>query len=211
MEHIVLLGDSIFDNQSYVGTDPAVIEHLRQMIPSDWSATLCAVDGDTTLGITNQVCMVPKDATYLFVSVGGNDALMHLHLLSEMSKPGPVLLGELSGIADGFHRNYNEAIATICGLKKQTYLCTIYNGNLEPQIASAAKTAVAIFNDRIYSIANERHLAVIDLRRICNQPDDYANPIEPSGVGGYKIAQAIYRQVIRRQKYLKRKEGTELP
>jgi hypothetical protein len=32
---------------------------------------------------------------------------------------------------------------------------------------------------------------VIDLRLICSEPADYANPIEPSGPGGQKIARAI--------------------
>ena len=32
-------------------------------------------------------------------------------------------------------------------------------------------------------------------RIICTEPRDYANPIEPSGTGGEKIAQAIVRAV----------------
>jgi hypothetical protein len=30
---------------------------------------------------------------------------------------------------------------------------------------------------------------------VCNEPDDYANPIEPSSHGGAKIARAITRAV----------------
>ncbi len=36
-------------------------------------------------------------------------------------------------------------------------------------------------------------LPVVDLRAVCDQPRDYANPIEPSGRGGYKIARAVAR------------------
>jgi hypothetical protein len=32
---------------------------------------------------------------------------------------------------------------------------------------------------------------VIDLRAVCTYPEDYANPIEPSSVGGEKIARTI--------------------
>jgi hypothetical protein len=32
---------------------------------------------------------------------------------------------------------------------------------------------------------------VIDLRLVCTEPADYANPIEPSSGGGEKIARAI--------------------
>ena len=73
MEHIVLLGDSIFDNKVYVDEAPDVVSHLRNMLPGDWKATLCAVDGSTISGIKGQIRNVPKDASCLFVSVGGND------------------------------------------------------------------------------------------------------------------------------------------
>jgi hypothetical protein len=48
-----------------------------------------------------------------------------------------------------------------------------------------------MFNDVILRVAFELELNVIDLRLICNQKSDYANPIEPSGQGGSKIAKAI--------------------
>ena len=195
MEHIVLMGDSIFDNKSYVGTDPSVIEHLGAMIPEDWSATLCAVDGATMSAMQTQIPRIPADATWLFVSIGGNDAIDNAHLLTDMTKPGPLLLDELAAVADQFRSNYEAAIEGICAFKKPVCLCTIYNGNLESRIASAARAAVAVFNDQIYSIANERRLPVIDLRRICNQPADYANPIEPSAIGGKKIARSILESI----------------
>jgi hypothetical protein len=34
---------------------------------------------------------------------------------------------------------------------------------------------------------------VVDLRLVCGEPADYANPIEPSGRGGLKIARAVAR------------------
>jgi hypothetical protein len=48
-----------------------------------------------------------------------------------------------------------------------------------------------MFNDVILRAAFQQSLAVIDLRLICSEPSDYANPIEPSGSGGAKIARAI--------------------
>ncbi len=204
MEHLVLFGDSVFDNKSYVGSGLSVIEHLRAIMPADWTATLCAVDGNTTQGISQQIRKVPADTISLFVSVGGNDALPNMSLLSDMTIPGPLLLDKLSEIADTFSTNYSAAISSICELHKPTFLCTIYHGNFERSIARAAKTAVGILNDIIYSVANEKRLAVIDLRRICTQTGDYANPIEPSAEGGKKIARAICEKVIGRQQYLKR-------
>jgi hypothetical protein len=54
-----------------------------------------------------------------------------------------------------------------------------------------AITGLTIFNDCILLEAIGRSLAVLDLRLICNQDDDYANAIEPSVAGGDKIAGAI--------------------
>ena len=45
----------------------------------------------------------------------------------------------------------------------------------------------------ILGYALQHRLDVIELRAICSEPADYANPIEPSGHGGRKIAQAIAR------------------
>jgi hypothetical protein len=51
--------------------------------------------------------------------------------------------------------------------------------------------ALALFNDAIYRIAAEMRLPVLELRLVCTELGDYANPIEPSGQGGRKIARAI--------------------
>jgi hypothetical protein len=40
-----------------------------------------------------------------------------------------------------------------------------------------------------------RQCGILDLRLICHEPADYANPIEPSGQGGAKIARALARGV----------------
>src|SRR6188472_4484107 len=73
--HIVLLGDSIFDNARYVPGGPSVIEHLRRILPGGWRATLLARDGSVTADVARQLAAVPEDATHLVISAGGNDAL----------------------------------------------------------------------------------------------------------------------------------------
>jgi hypothetical protein len=45
MAHIVLLGDSIFDNGRYTMGGPDVISQVRQLLPVGWQASLLAVDG----------------------------------------------------------------------------------------------------------------------------------------------------------------------
>ena len=59
MTHVVLLGDSIFDNQAYVGSGPDVVAQLREALPAGWAATLCAVDGAMTLDVESQLETLP--------------------------------------------------------------------------------------------------------------------------------------------------------
>jgi hypothetical protein len=74
-------------------------------------------------------------------------------------------------------------------------ICTIYNGNLTGQEGAAARVALMAFNDVILRVAFESQLPVIDLRLVCTEPADYANPIEPSSHGGEKIARAIIQSL----------------
>ena len=74
MTHVVLLGDSIFDNARYVPGGPAVVDQLRASLPGG-RATLLAVDGAVAADVPRQLAALPADATHLAVSAGGNDAL----------------------------------------------------------------------------------------------------------------------------------------
>src|SRR5713101_1270107 len=81
MAHIVLLGDSIFDNGAYTEGGPDVISQVRQLLPDGWHASLFAVDGATTVDVPYQVRRVPPDSTHLVLSAGGNDALLNVGIL----------------------------------------------------------------------------------------------------------------------------------
>jgi len=142
-DHVVLLGDSIFDNGAYTRGEPDVARHLRSLLPPDWKVTLAAADGSTTADLAKQLDALPRDVTRGVLSVGGNDILN----------------------ADILDRPVGST--------------------------REARIALMLFNDVILRAAFERGLDVIDLRLVCTDPDDYANPIEPSGQGGRKIAATI--------------------
>ena len=74
MAHVVLLGDSIFDNGVYVPDEPAVEDQLRAALPASWRVTRLAVDGHVPADVAGQLAKLPEDATHLIVSCGGNDA-----------------------------------------------------------------------------------------------------------------------------------------
>jgi GDSL-like Lipase/Acylhydrolase family len=193
--HIVLLGDSIFDNGSYTRGEPDVVGHLASLIPWTWRATLLAVDGASTAEVGSQLDRVPSDATHLVLSVGGNDALLNSDLLEAPARSSAEVLLLFASRIDAFEKGYRCLIDRLIGLKRDVTICTIYNGALDPELARPARVALMTFNDVILRVAFGYRASVIDLRGICVERSDYANPIEPSGTGGWKIASAIARAV----------------
>ena len=191
--HVALLGDSIFDNASYTSGEPDVVSHLKSVLPRGSSATLLAVDGATVSGIASQLRRIPRDATHLVMSVGGNDALRNTDLLSLRVSSSAEALQVFAQRISAFERAYRAVLSDVMAAKLPLIVCTIYNGALEKDVATIARLALALFNDAILRAAIDRHVDVIELRAICTEPSDYANPIEPSGSGGLKIATAIAR------------------
>jgi lysophospholipase L1-like esterase len=189
--HVVLLGDSILDNAAYVRGGPDVVAQLGTLLPAGWRATLAAVDGAVIADVPRQLARVPADATHLVVSAGGNDALRHADLLERRASSSPEVLGWLADAASAFRERYRAMLTAVLARGLPVTLCTIYEGNLGPPVQRAAATALAVFNDAILRAAVEHRVDVIELRLVCTEPADYANPIEPSVRGGAKIARAI--------------------
>jgi len=191
--HIALLGDSIFDNSSYTRGEPDVVCHLGSLLPADWRASLFAVDGSITRDLAGQFRRVSTDVTHLVISIGGNDVLRNRDLLARPVSSMTEALRLFGARVTQFEADYRAAIAGALAQGLPTTICTIYNGNLPTDQAAPLRIALTMFNDVILRVAFEHHLPVIDLRLVCNEPADYANPIEPSGRGGRKIALAIAR------------------
>ena len=192
MAHLVLVGDSILDNGTYTRGGPDVISQVRALLPSGWKATLLAVDGSTTDHVASQLSRLPRDATHLVLSVGGNNALMHLGILESPASSMAKSIERLAAVASDFEGRYRAAIGACLDTRLPMAVCTIYNGCFEDQsFQRIASTTLTVFNDAIIRVAVEHCLSVIDLRSVCNKAEDYANPIEPSSVGGAKIARVI--------------------
>lgn len=189
MPHVVLLGDSILDNAAYVPGGPSVIDQLRAALPAGWKATLLAVDGDTTNMVAVRLAGLPKDATHLIVSVGGNDALQHTHLLAADHN----ILPEMTSARGEFAARYRAMLDAVLGYGRPTAVCTVYDA--VPGLTAEAQTALATFNDVIQREAARSRVPVLDLRLVCDEAGDYSplSPIEPSVQGGAKVAALIAR------------------
>ena len=197
MGHVVLLGDSIFDNARYVPGGPSVIEHLRRFLPAGWRATLLARDGAGTSEMGRQLDQLPPDATHLVMSVGGNDALDNSGLiLHERAGSFAEVLSRMAEIQEQFRQAYRDLLEYLLGSGKPVAACTIYDAI--PGLHPAERAGLCLFNDVILREAIRSGIPVIDLRLVCTDADHYAraSPIEPSVVGGGKIARAVAKVVI---------------
>lgn len=188
---VALLGDSILDNASYVSSGMAVIDHVNGLDRKGWSAELLAVDGAITKDVSSQCRNIRKDTTHLVVSAGGNDALGYLSVFEENVSSVYEGMQFLEEIKNNFHISYKTMLEDLVSLNKSVVICSIYNSF--PKVDTPLLAALSLFNDVIFHEAFLYGFPVLDFRHTFINPRDYSSesPIEPSEVGGGKIAHAL--------------------
>jgi hypothetical protein len=127
----------------------------------------------------------------LVVSAGGNDALGESHILAAPACTVGDALALMAETRVRFRESYRGMLQALAGVGKPTAVCTVYD--TIPGLGPAELVALAGFNEVILREAFASRVPVIDLRLVCNAPADYSHvsPIEPSAVGGAKIAGVI--------------------
>jgi len=197
MSAVCLLGDSIIDNKVYVGRNElSVKEHLEAM--SDSMFNQIAVDGHTTKDVLNfQLNQLPKISTHQVLSIGGNDLLQQISFLKNKDAltTKEVMEQAVCKLAP-IKKRYRTIVEKLSQENSKLLLCTVYEGNLTNDlfyrdIAFASQAMVSMLNDVIFSTAATFNVDVLELRNIFTAPEDYANPIEPSHIGGKKLASRI--------------------
>ena len=208
MIHYVLLGDSIFDNAAYTAGAPDTVNRLREQLSLGDRATLLARDGAAAADLPEQIRELPSDTDHCFLSIGGNDVLQALPVLGERAGDVDDALERLARAREPFLRDYISGLDALIALGLPVTVCTIYEGLLgfvgNPEVdervttflcgqasPKALRTALSLYNDLITRAALARGLPLVELRAICSEPRDFANPIEPSSQGSRKIAAAL--------------------
>lgn len=192
--HIVLAGDSVFDNDGYVPGEPGVIEQLRRSLPQGWSCAKVAVDGDCIAHVPAQIADLPAGATDLVLSVGGNDARLHSALLTRAERPED-LPALMAAPLEAFRAAYGALLDRLAGTGLRLHVCSIYTAIpfADPVFRRLAPQAIAAFNAVILAEAGARGVPVIRLEEICTAPEHFSalSPIEPSASGGQAIVDGI--------------------
>ena len=226
--HILLLGDSIIDNKSYVQSNELdVTAHLEMLFEDQPEVYIHnnAVDGYTMSDLieNNLNLESTHEPSHIIISIGGNDLLGYLPFLQQtidlfgagtmvdawapikngrtMNPSRNTVLGETYfDITKPFTKQYETIVANLSNHRAKLLLCTVYEGDLVDSdefsdVNNSSKTMVSLFNDIVYRTSNKYSADVLELREIFVRPEDYANPIEPSHIGGGKLAKAIQKWV----------------
>jgi len=154
---ILLLGDSIIDNKSYVlSNELDVTEHLKFLCLDDINTKVenHAVDGSTMYDLEKDQLGLNKlsDASHIIVSIGGNDLLHNISFLQTTSELSKVMgKGAMIGkwgvkelnpsrnkvfeetyfeIIKPFRKQYETIVANLSNHRANLLLCTVYEGDL---------------------------------------------------------------------------------
>lgn len=191
MPHLALLGDGILANGAHTGREPDSASLIRQLLPA-WTVTLLAAEGSAMATIASQLKQLPADVDLVVLSVGGNDAVMHVDLLERPTKSSGETLDALVAMADEFGSDYDRVAKSVHDRSPRLVVCTMYEPPLVGlNTASRARVLLTLLNDHILRSAYRWGLDVLDLRAICTSPQDFRLQIAPSAAGAGKIGRAI--------------------
>lgn len=168
-QSIILLGDSILQNQSYVSRGNSVYDFIP-------NAICYAKDNSRIIDVYGQIEKIQDTNNAVFIlSIGGNDLLYYPNSIE------PITL------------KYTKLIEWIKQRfpKIQLYVLDIYY----PPCIIQQYPKMKQWNHFLYSLASEKDLQVIKISKILNQPEDFTQCIEPSNIGSKKIAKLILDQI----------------
>ena len=175
---IILLGDSVFKNNSYVEKGKAVNEILQKN--SDENTTIiCMARNDSTINnvyqqLENLNIDLNDKLTTVFLSVGGNDIMkLQQQNLDDIFEKYKTLI---------------DAIKTKLPNVKLVLLNIYYPANTSKYDSLIDKWNTNIDLEYEY---NDKNIYILNLSNLLKEPFDFVFDIEPSIAGGEKIANKI--------------------
>lgn len=201
---VVICGDSVFDNTIYVRPGERDVHSFLKEYADDWEVDFRAVDGAVCRHVGDfQINSEEPSCDAVVMSIGGNNALGELDRLFD---PNKLVLRDhahlLGLMQDEFRSEYREALRSACAVGRHILVATIYRPrfHLDPtsapfdsfeNIQMTLDPLLSVFNDVVQEEARRVRASVLDLRLICDRDEHFANPIEPSELGGRQIAENV--------------------
>lgn len=180
--NIILIGDSVLNNSSYVPEGASVIDILKTKSSNVFNFSK---DSATINDLYAQLDKIPqelnKSETYVFISVGGNDIL---------NKRGHINSSEIRRFFNTY-MDFFKALRERLGSAKVNILNLYLPANPRYQ---SYKKSIDQWNQLIKEYSNKigEMYNVVDMYTLLTTPEDFIYDIEPSELGSKKIANAIY-------------------
>ncbi len=183
-KNIVLLGDSILDNKSYVSDGKSVENFLIERNNNVYNL---AKDNSKIIDTFNQINNIPiklnNKNTFIFLSVGGNDILsQYLDKNEDITNTSilkSMLLSYKNLVKSIKNRNPNSNIIL---------LDIYYPNNLTYK---RFHSIIKEWNQMLYNYGKKYNYNVLKISEYLTQENDFSFGIEPSSNGGKKIAELI--------------------
>ena len=187
---IVLLGDSILKNNSYVPNGKAVDNILEERsLKNDKNIELysLAENNSKIVDVYSQINKMPLDinikSTTIFLSSGGNDILSFY-----IDQHGDTTDTGFLNTMLAAYKKLVKSIQTRMDLCQIVLLDVYYPTSNQ---FAQYKPILEEWNSLIATYARENSLGLLQISQIVTSNDDFTLGIEPSEKGGEKIAQSI--------------------
>ena len=184
---IILLGDSILKNNSYVPHDKAIENILY--VKTQGNCYCYAVNNSKLYDIYDQINNIPLDLnnknTTIYLSAGGNDILDKY-----VERINPDLNNmEYLKIIFGAYKKLVKSIKIKMDHCNLVLLDIYYPSSAKYK---PYKDLLQKWNSNIYQYAKENGISVLRISSKLTHENDFTLEIEPSEIGGEKIANYIY-------------------
>ena len=187
---IVLLGDSILKNNSYV-TDGKAVDNIieERSLKNDKNIELysLAENNSKIVDVYSQISKIPlsinNKSTTIFLSSGGNDILSFY--VDQQGDPTD------TGFLNTMLADYKKLVT---GIQTRMNLCQIVLLDIYYPTSKQFlqyKPILEQWNTLIANYARENSFGLLQISQSVTSDDDFTLGIEPSEKGGEKIAQLI--------------------
>lgn len=181
---VVLLGDSIFKNNSYVGEKHSIEYLLKNKMDS----LVLAEDNSTIKDIIPQYNkMSNKDNepnTYLFVSIGGNDLLNAYHYSNTD-------VDDLNKL-DSIWNEYEEMVFQLISKTECTLVLTDLYYIKDKEYIKYHKL-IKKWNEQLYEFCDANDILIYKISNYIKEKNHFVNSIEPSKNGSKIIVENIIK------------------
>lgn len=179
LKTLILLGDSMLDNELYVGEGNSVFDKIRRTIKNTFNF---AEDNATIKDCYAQIERIPKtfnrESSYIILSVGGNDIINNPNVVKSPEK------------LEKIETDYIQLVEAIKSKFPRANLLVV---NIYKPFASYYKMFYEVIDNWNKFLIKSKiyEYEVLDIESLITEKTDLVNDIEPSETGGQKLADLI--------------------